>query len=118
MHDAHHEPAVREIRRLRRPDTRIQVSVVSIAELASDRRPGRRKRIANLESFVDMLGDDAVVELNRAIAMRAGELRATRKSLRLADALIKATSELLGSSELLTTDRALARLDGARYIGT
>ncbi|MGK2878579.1 MAG: type II toxin-antitoxin system VapC family toxin [Solirubrobacterales bacterium] len=114
--DVHHRDAVVEItaRRLaRRP---LRISTVSIAELHSIRGAGRKGRLSSVERFLNSLGVDAVVGVDRPTAEIAGDARARRPSLQLADALIRATAERLGA-ELLTADRRLAEFDGVTLIG-
>lgn len=115
--DAHHDAAAAELKLRRRSRDEIRISSISIAELHSLAGPGRRARIGVTNRFVDALGDQATLEIDRLTAELAGSLRAARPSLKLADALIKASAQQIGA-ELLTADRALARLDGVRFVGT
>lgn len=114
--DAHHSQAVAEITARRHARQPLRISTVSIAELHSIKGSGRKARLTSANRFVDSLGIDAVVGVDRAAAEIAGAARASRPSLKLADALIKATADQIGA-ELLTADRQLAKLDGVTLIG-
>lgn len=114
--DVHHEKAIAAIVARRETRQPIRVSTVSIAELHSIRGTGRKAQLSAVRRFVDSLGVDGVVGLDRQTAETAGEARSRRPSLRLADSMIKATADHIGA-ELLTADRQLAKLDGVTLIG-
>lgn len=114
--DAHHRDAAAEITALR-GNRELRISTISIAELNSIKGPNRRARLERIARFVDALGADSVVGIDRQTAELAGGARAQRPSLRLPDALIKATADRIGG-ELLTADRRLAKLDGVSLLGT
>jgi predicted nucleic acid-binding protein len=113
--DTHHWNVRTRLDALERDNQRFAMSAVSIAELRSDRDLTRRERTAE---FADRLGDGGVIPVDRTVAEHAGELRRARRTLRTPDALIAATAAVVGAETLLTTDRAMARLPGAEYIGT
>lgn len=115
--DAHHSGAVAAITERRLARQPIRISAVSVAEFHSVRGSGRDARIAWLERFVESLGATAIAAVDRRTAEIAGELRARRPSVKLPDALIKATADLLGG-ELLTADRKLSKLDGVILLRT
>lgn len=114
--DPHHRDAAQEFASLRKAGREFRLSTISIAELHSFKGPGRKGRIETANRFVDTLGASAVVDVDRAIAERAGSVRKSRPALHLADALIKATADHIGG-ELLTADRRLARLEGVKLLG-
>jgi predicted nucleic acid-binding protein len=114
--DVHHRDAVEAVTARRLARQPLKISTVSIAELHSITGPGRKGRLSSVERFLDSLGASAVVQVDRPTAEIAGDARARRPSLQLADALIKATADRLGA-ELLTADRRLAKLDGVTLIG-
>ncbi|MBJ7459502.1 MAG: PIN domain-containing protein [Thermoleophilaceae bacterium] len=112
--DAHHGPTVERLGAITAAGQDFAISIVSYAELLTSRLKLERERSREL---ADALGARGLIPVDREIAERAAELRLARKSLRTPDALIAATSDLHGAGPLLTTDRSLARLDGAEYIG-
>lgn len=114
--DAHHEAAAAELiacHTARRP---IRVSAITVAEFHSVKGPARQARLEWAERFIESIGPDGVVSVDRRAAELAGELRARRPSVKLLDALIKGSADRIGG-ELITADRRLARLDGVRYVG-
>ncbi len=64
--------------------------------------------VARLDTFLEEMGI-AVAAVTRDIGRRAAELRAGRRSLRLGDALVIATGDLLDADEVLTSDRRWSR---------
>lgn len=64
-----------------------------------------RERVDELELLID--------PIDRAMADAAARLRATHRSLRLPDALLLAAAHQV-NGEVITTDRALGRIDPAR----
>lgn len=115
--DVHHAEAVSAIRSQRQAGEPIMISAVSVAELRALKGPSRKLRNKWIDQMLDSLGEDAVVAVDRTTAELAGDMRASRPSLKLPDALISACSRRAGA-ELLTADRRLARLDGARLLGS
>ncbi len=111
--DAHHESVMGHLLS-READGPFRVSAVTYAELRT--APGKRRQQA-IDAWLALVGESAIVPVGAEIAEVAGHLRSKRKSLRLADALIAGTALVTGVDELLTTDRALARLEGVTYVG-
>lgn len=102
--DAKHEAAVSALTAL--PTEELVISASTLAEIlvGAYRAGSRAERI--VEGFV---ADRLRVEpVSADIARRSARLRASTKTLRLADALVIATGEALGASEILTADRAWA----------
>lgn len=68
--------------------------------------PIKRNADDAIDEFVDVIGAD-IVAIDRDIARRAAQLRASHRSLRLLDALSLATA-LAAGAQLLTLDHQLA----------
>lgn len=115
--DAHHRQSVLAVQELRSRRAELKVSVVTVAELRSGVRGTREARLGEIDTFITALGEQPVVPVDLEIVERAGDLRSSRKSLGLADAIVASTAKAIGSAGLLTTDKSLARIDGARYVG-
>lgn len=116
--DAHHSASVAAVRPFRDSGAEFAVSAVTVAELASHGATAKARRVERIEALLSLFGPGAVIPVDRAVAETAGHLRASRQSLRLPDALVAASAIVRGADVLLTTDRRLAKLDGARYVGT
>jgi predicted nucleic acid-binding protein len=69
--------------------------------------PMRAGRADAIEDFVDSAPIE-IVSIDRRIARRAAALRAERPTLRLPDALVLATGDVLDADEVLTGDRRLS----------
>ena len=101
--DAHHAGAVAALT-ANRPD-RFVIPASAYAEvLVGPMRRGRAMADIVDQAFVDL--NVEVVPVTRDIAMRAAGLRASHTSLRLPDALVLATGDLLEATAVLTADRA------------
>lgn len=101
--DAHHEGAVAALTTSRAD--RLVIPASAYAEVLVG--PMRRSR--SMADVVDHALADLnveVVSVTRDIAMRAARLRASQTSLRLPDALVLATGDLLEATAVLTADRA------------
>ncbi|HEV3230656.1 MAG TPA: PIN domain-containing protein [Candidatus Dormibacteraeota bacterium] len=112
--DVHHGDARREC--LRVTDTSaVSISVITYTELMVGLLRGGH----DPERFEAMLADLALTlyPVTQGIAFNAARLRAANRSLRLADSLIIATADVMGTGELLTADRAWPRItEKARLI--
>lgn len=102
--DANHERATAALRECRHDAFLLPASAYSETLV----RPLAIGVEEHVETFVDQL-QVTVVEVDRALARRAAELRAEHPSLRLPDALVLATARLRGA-RLLSFDERLARL--------
>lgn len=71
-------------------------------------RPMKAGKAEDVDSFIDATGIE-IVDLDRRGAGLAAELRARHRSLRLGDALVLATAQML-DADLLTFDKSLGRL--------
>ncbi|MBI2691066.1 MAG: PIN domain-containing protein [Solirubrobacterales bacterium] len=112
--DVHHVAAMKAVGPYRESGASFKLSTISLAELLMDRRSRRRDDVFG---FIELLGEHALVPVDASVADVAGELRSRRRSLRLPDALIAATAVVEKAEVLLTTDKALARLEGAKLVG-
>jgi len=101
-----HERAVSELRPRLAASEQIVVSASVYAEVMI--RPMQRGNDAKVDEFLDAIGA-TVVEIDRALARHAAQLRARHRSLRLPDALSLATA-LAAGAELLTLDQGLRRI--------
>lgn len=115
--DERHRAAAAEITSRREAGQAMRVSAITVAELASISGPGRKSRVEIADRLVDALGPDGVISIDRRVAQLAGDTCAKRPSLKLADALIKASADSVGG-ELLTADRKLASLGGVQLLGS
>jgi predicted nucleic acid-binding protein len=111
--DAHHSSVIEVLSQLNTDGHVFSLSAVSWTELLSVRDASRR---ATAEELVRSLGSESVISVDRDVAAHAAEFR-RRRSLGTPDALIAATAEAVDAEMLLTTDKKLARVDRARYIG-
>jgi predicted nucleic acid-binding protein len=68
----------------------------------------RQRRGDDIDRLIDRLRVE-IVTVDREVARRAAELRATHRTLRLPDALVLATAQLRGG-RLLTFDERLSQL--------
>lgn len=111
--DDQHQRAIDLLRPRLAAGDRIVVGASVYAEILV--HPLRRGSDQAIEDFLTAIGAD-IVAVDRDIARRAAELRATHPSLRLPDALSLATAHAT-KSDLLTLDQRLQKLDrsASRY---
>ncbi len=105
--DSHHQSAVAAIEAARVQGHRFALPASAYAEILV--QPARRgeSEMTAVDGIVDSM-PSAVVPIDRAIATSAARLRARhRRALRLPDALVLATAEVLGADRILTTDTDL-----------
>lgn len=108
--DALHKEAVRAVREHRADGSRfllpasvlaeVLVGVARLGEEALDQRRGQ---------IVAAFGRP--VALDESVAVSAARLRATHRSLRLPDAIVLATAEVLDAQAVLTGDKRWERVD-------
>lgn len=110
--DANHVAAVSSLRAHATDDVRIPASALAEALVS----PCRRGVAAEVRQTIASLGL-SIVPLEEEIAARAAAVRARRRTVRLPDALVAATGEVLEADVVLTTDRRLARLPRFRLVG-
>ena len=93
------------------------LSVVTFAELLVESSGAQPNAEQVVGAFVDSLGTDAIQPVSAEVARIAAKIRTGNRRVRMPDALIAATAETIGAEALLTTDKKLAKLPRARYIG-
>jgi predicted nucleic acid-binding protein len=91
------------------------VSAVTESELLV--RPFRDRDAEAIERIADLLSEDGieVIEVDRAIARRAAQLRAGHMPLRLPDAMIIATALDAGCDLVLGNDGEWSKLKGVPF---
>jgi predicted nucleic acid-binding protein len=104
--DAQHKRAVDELRPRLAAGDELLVGATVYAEVIV--RPLQHGAQATVDGFLDAAGI-RLVPTDRAIALRAAQLRADHHSLRLPDALSLATA-LVSDSALITLDKKLKRV--------
>lgn len=102
--DAHHHVAREALHDALDRGERFSLPASAYAEVLLGPERIGRDAVATVDAFIDAL--PAVVEpATRAIARAAAAMRARHgRSLRLPDALVLATAEVLGADGVLTTD--------------
>lgn len=106
--DAFHESAERRIRMLLAERHNIYASVVTYAEVLTGARRGHHDEDMVRGFFEELV--TWVMPVDRSVAERAAELRATRKALRMPDALILAGADVDDGVELiLCSDEVAAK---------
>lgn len=105
--DDQHQRAIDLLRPRLAAGDRIVVGASVYAEILV--HPLKRGSGQLIDDFLTAIGAD-IVAVDRDIARRAAQLRATHPSIRLPDALSLATAHAT-KSDLLTLDRRLRKLD-------
>ena len=105
--DVHHEAAAGALA-ARRSDELVVPSSVYAEALVGPLRRGKAA-VEKLDSFFADFGM-RIEPLSAQIARRAATLRARTASLRLPDAFVLATGDVLEADAVLTADRAWARV--------
>jgi predicted nucleic acid-binding protein len=106
--DPFHNAATERLRQILADRDRAVASVITFAEIMTGAGLGHHSKKAVRAIFDTAIADTIPVTVE--IAERAAELRTSRKSLRLADAVIIATAELYPAETIITADRAWTRL--------
>jgi predicted nucleic acid-binding protein len=110
--DALHSQATTYLREHSDDDLRLPASAYAEALV----EPARSRRIGDLQEAVAAMG--VVIEpITSVIAEHAASLRAGSRSIRLADAFVVATAEVLDADEVVTGDRRWRRFERVRIIG-
>jgi predicted nucleic acid-binding protein len=107
--DPFHEAADKRIRELLEEGGLLSASVVTYAEVLAGAKLGHHDEAAVRGFFVDLIS--SVMPVDLAVAERAAELRAERRSLRMPDALI-----LAGADVDDEVDRIICSDDVARSV--
>ena len=111
--DALHAAAKREFDRVAGDDLALPASALAETLVA----PARVGRVAAVRGQLNAL-EIRIVEGGEEVAVVAAEMRARHKGLRLPDALVLATAELLEAELLLTGDASWKGLSGKVRIVT
>lgn len=106
--DVHHQAARIAIAAARDRGDRLFLSAATYSEILV--RPAGQGPLAvsEVDGIIDAL-PSTIVPIDRAIAASAAHLRAQHgRGLRLPDAMVLATAEVLGADRVVTTDAGLA----------
>jgi predicted nucleic acid-binding protein len=102
--DGHHHACMQALREHANDDLRVPASAYAEALV----RPAAGGRLADARAALHKLAI-AVESIDAACGERAAQLRASRRSLRLPDALVLAYAEGIDADVVLTTDRRWSR---------
>jgi len=106
-HDAHHKGAIAALARKRTADLVLPATVYAEILVGPHRRG--KAAVSKVEAFVSDFGMQ-VESIDTDIARRAAILRSRHKGLKLPDALVLATGDILGASAVLTADTSWSKL--------
>lgn len=105
--DVHHTAATSAIGAARDRGDRLLLPASSYSEILVNPSRSGQAAVDKVDGFVDAL-PSTVVPMDRMIAASAAALRAAHgRSLRLPDALVLATADVLGADRVMTTDSDL-----------
>ena len=107
--DIHHAASSSAIVSALRQGHSLAIAATTLAEILVRPYSVGDQAVSRCLNAIDRL-PIAVIDLDRAISMKAAELRATIHGMRLPDATIVATAVVSSASALLTTDAKLARI--------
>ena len=107
--DIHHAASSSAIVSALRQGHSLAIAATTLAEILVRPYSVGDQAVSRCLNAIDRL-PIAVIDLDRAISMKAAELRATIPGMRLPDATIVATAVVSSASALLTTDAKLARI--------
>jgi predicted nucleic acid-binding protein len=102
--DRHHDACVQALRTYASHELRAPASAYAETLV----RPAAVGKLAEARAALEKLAV-SVGSVDAACAERAAELRASRRPLRLPDALVLAYAEIAGAEVVLTTDRSWRR---------
>jgi predicted nucleic acid-binding protein len=100
--DAFHRAADARIRQLAGRE-HIVASTITYAELLTGAGLGHHSDAAVRGFFADLI--DEIHDVDRAVAERAAQLRISKRSLRMPDALVLATADVHDADVVITGDR-------------
>lgn len=105
--DAHHTVAKRRLREARDRGDRLVLPASTYAEMMVSASRAGEEAVKTVDALVD--GVPMTIEaIGRSVAAKAAHLRARHgRALRLPDALVLATADVLGADRVLTTDADL-----------
>ncbi|HZJ51581.1 MAG TPA: PIN domain-containing protein [Actinomycetota bacterium] len=107
-HDAHHGAAIAALARKRTADLVLPATVYAEILVGPQRRG--KAAVTKVEAFVGDFGMQ-VEPIDTDIARRAAILRSRHKGLKLPDALVLATGDILGASAVLTADTSWPKIN-------
>lgn len=107
--DPFHVAADQMVRRFAGSE-QLVASAVTLAELLTGAGLGHHATQEVRAFFADLITD--VVPVDATVAERGAELRVSKKSLKLPDALILATAEIIGASLVVTGDEQWSSVPG------
>ncbi len=107
--DIHHAASSSAIVSALRQGHSLAIAATTLAEILVRPYSVGDQAVSRCLNAIDRL-PIVVIDLDRAISMKAAELRATIPGMRLPDATIVATAVVSSASALLTTDAKLARI--------
>lgn len=110
--DALHGAALAKLREYAHDDLRLPASALAEALVS----PARRGIVEEVREAIAATGT-TVTPLDEETAILAAALRARHRTVKLPDALVAATGDMLDADVILTTDRRLARLPRFSRIG-
>jgi predicted nucleic acid-binding protein len=105
--DVHHAASSSAIVTSLREGNSLAIAATTLAEILVRPYSVGDQAVSRCLNAIDRL-PISVIDLDRAIAIKAAEMRATIPSLRLPDATILATAVMSSAASLLTTDAKLA----------
>jgi predicted nucleic acid-binding protein len=108
--DGRHGVATAALERHLAEGCRLVIPVSALSEVLVGAFRATPYAVRTIEGFVDDLVAE-VRAIDRAVGRAAAQLRAERPALRLADALLVATGEVVGAQEIITIDPDLAAVD-------
>lgn len=107
--DVHHAAAREAVALARHRGDKLVMSAASYAEVLVHPAAEGSAAIAVVDGIIDAL-PSTIVPIDRGIAAAAAGLRARHgRSLRLPDAMVLATAEVLAADRVITTDTRLTR---------
>jgi predicted nucleic acid-binding protein len=106
------ESSVRMLEKVRTQKLAGFISVMTIAEIVSIyRRLGEEETVVAKANMEALIGEDRIIPVTKGIAEAAGKIKAEYK-MSLADALIVATSAMVGYDYLASLDPEIKQVDG------
>ena len=108
--DAHHAAAAEVVRGVRHDSIRILLPVSVLAEVLVGAHRQGPERVSHAERFVDAIADEVRV-IDRPIARAAAAVRAAHPAIRLPDALVLATGQIVAADAVYTGDKRWRAVD-------
>jgi predicted nucleic acid-binding protein len=108
--DAHHHAADRSLRKAREDRLEVCLPASALSEVLVGASRVGEEAVRQTERFVDTIVD-RVVSVDRSVARAAATLRARHRRLRLPDALVLATGDVIEADAVLTADAGWSKID-------